>query len=226
MIMKRVSTGIPGLDSLIEGGFIPGSVYMVSGSTGAGKSIFCLQYLWEGLKKGEPCIYITLEEDPEDIMEDARCFGWDFDKYIEKGLFRIIYHDPAQVNNISAVLISEVGNIKAKRIVLDSISIMGLTIGDVSQVRRKFFGIINTMKRHKGATTLITSEIPEDSKLLSRFGVEEYVVDGIIVLNYLGIGEEYNRSLTVRKFRRTNHGKDVYPFEITEKGIVVKKTGV
>jgi KaiC/GvpD/RAD55 family RecA-like ATPase len=70
---------------------------------------------------------------------------------------------------------------------------------------------------------VILSEIPEDSKALSRFGVEEFVVDGVIVLNYLGIGEAYSRSLLIRKMRRTNHGRDVYPFEITPKGIVVKK---
>ncbi len=226
MITKRIKTGVPGLDSLLQGGFIQGSVYMLSGSTGTGKTIFCSQYLWEGLKRGEPCVYITLEEDPTDIKDDVMNFGWDFEKYEKKGLFRILYHDPAQINNIGAVILSELGSLKARRLVLDSVSVMGLTIGDVSQVRRRLFGIVNTMKTHDGCTGIITTEIPEESKVLSRFGVAEYIVDGIIVLNYLGIGEEYSRSLTIRKMRRTDHGKDVYPFEITDNGIVVKKPEV
>ena len=69
----------------------------------------------------------------------------------------------------------------------------------------------------------MTSEVLEDSKALSRFGVEEFVSDAVIVLNYFGLGEMSARSLIVRKMRRTDHGKDVYPFDITKKGIIVKK---
>ena len=84
------------------------------------------------------------------------------------------------------------------------------------------FNIINVIKRNK-CTALIVAEIPEGMKGLSKFGVEEFVADGIVVLNYL----EYaagglDRSLIVRKMRRTNHGKDIYPVEIGPKGMVIK----
>ncbi|MCK4497477.1 MAG: ATPase, partial [Candidatus Aenigmarchaeota archaeon] len=90
------------------------------------------------------------------------------------------------------------------------------------QIRKLLFNTINVIKKNK-CTALITSEIPEGMRGLSKFGVEEFVVDGIIVLNYL----EYaagglDRSLIIRKMRRTDHGKDIYPIEITSKGIVVK----
>jgi len=221
--VKRIKTGIPGLDGLMEGGFVQGSSYLITGSTGTGKTIFACQFLWQGLQQGDPVVYISLEEDPVDIKEDALMFGWDFETYEKKGLCKIIYHDPAQVNNLGTVMMNEIAAIKAKRLVIDSTAVMGLSLDTHSQVRRRVYGIINALKSHDGCTALIISEIPEDSKALSRFGVEEFVVDGVIVLNYLGIGEVYNRSLVVRKMRRTKHGNDVYPFEISSKGVVVKK---
>jgi KaiC/GvpD/RAD55 family RecA-like ATPase len=226
MAMKRVSTGIDGLDGLIEGGFVQGSVNMVTGSTGTGKTIFGTQFMWCGLQKGETCVYITMEEDPIDIKEDVASFGWDFAKYEKRGLCRVIYHDPAQVNNLSSVMTEEISKLKANRLVIDSTSIMGLNIEKPSQVRRRLFGVVSALKNHDGCTALVLTEVPEDSKALSRWGVEEFVVDGVIVLNYLGIGEEFNRSMMIRKMRRTNHGKDIYPFEITSQGIILKAPDV
>lgn len=226
MILKRVKTGIPGLDGLLQGGFIQGSVYLLTGSTGTGKTIFGCQFLWDGLQKGETGIYMTLEENPTDIKEDVKQFGWDLEKFEKKGLCKIIYHDPAQVNNIATVMLDELKKLKANRLVIDAISVMGLNLESTAQIRRRIFSIINSIKARGGCTALIISEIPEDSKALSRFGVAEYVTDGVLVLNYLGIGEEYNRSLMIRKMRRTKHGKDVYPFEIGSRGIVIRRPEV
>jgi len=213
----RVPTGIPSLDSLLEGGFLKNSMVLVTGGTGTGKTLFCLQFLVDGLKRGEPGVFLSLEEDPEDIKADARQFGWDLDQYEEKGLFRIIFHDPFETD-VSSVLVNQIEVIKAKRLVVDSISMLGLYMKDQATVRKQLGKLMKSVK-NAGCTSLIISEIPEESKALSRFGVEEFVVDGIVVLNYLGIGEETNRSLQIRKMRRTNHGKDIYPFKIGNKGV-------
>jgi len=221
-MIKRIGTGIPGLDPLMEGGFIQGSVNLLTGETGTGKTIFCSQFLWHGLTKGESCVFITLEESPNDIKQDALQFGWDFEKFEKKGLCKIIYHDPAQVNNLGSVLTDEVTNVKAKRLVIDSTAVMGLVIDNISQIRRKLMNIIGTLKR-ADCTSILTTEIPETSKELSRFGVEEFAVDSVTILNYFSLGEISGRSLIIRKMRGTNHGKDIYPFNLTKKGIVVKK---
>jgi KaiC/GvpD/RAD55 family RecA-like ATPase len=216
-MVARVSTGIAKLDSLLDGGLLQNTVTMVTGGTGTGKTIFCLQFLWEGLQKGEPCVYLSLEEDAEDIKADARQFGWDLDPYEKKGLFRIMFHDPFETD-VSSVLVNQIEYIKAKRLVVDYVSMLGLYMKDQATVRKQLGKLMKAVK-NAGCTSLVTSEIMEDSKALSRFGVEEFVVDGVIILNYLGIGEETNRSLQIRKMRRTAHGKDIYPFKIADKGI-------
>ncbi|MBI2675442.1 MAG: ATPase [Candidatus Aenigmarchaeota archaeon] len=224
-MIKRVATGIPGLDRLMEGGLVENSVTLLTGETGTGKTIFASQYIYGGLLNNEPGMFITLEETPEDIKNDAAIFGWDFDKFEKKGLFKIIYHDPVQVNNIDSVIIGELNTLKAKRLVIDSTSLVALNIENPAQIRRRLFHIISSIKRNR-TTAIVTSEIPEGSKALSRFGVEEFVVDGVVVLHYLGIGEVSARSLTIRKMRRTSHGNDVYPLEIAKSGLVVKKSEI
>jgi circadian clock protein KaiC len=219
MEAKRVSSGVPGLDSLMQGGFLPKSTNLVTGETGTGKTIFCCQFLWHGLQKGETGVYITLEEDPDDIKEDAM----DFEKYENKGLCKVIYHDPAQVNNLASVVIEEIKRVKAKRLVIDSTSVMALNIQESAQIRKMLLNIINTIKK-TDCVAILTSEITEESKALSRFGVEEFVVDGVLLLNYLEYATgNLNRSIIIRKMRRTNHGTDIYPIGITSKGFVVKK---
>ncbi len=223
VVIRRTPSGIPGLDPLIEGGFLENSANLLTGETGTGKTIFCMQFIWSGLQKGDSGLYITLEENPEDVKADAMIFGWDFDSFEKKGLCRIIYHDPAQVNNLGSVIIDEIKNLKAKRLVIDSTSLIGLNIQDPSHIRKLLLSIINIIKR-TGCSAILVSEIPEEMKTLSRFGVEEFVVDGVIILNYLKYASgELNRSLIIRKMRRTNHGTDIYPMEIAKAGITIKK---
>jgi KaiC/GvpD/RAD55 family RecA-like ATPase len=223
MLQKRIKTGIPGLDDVTEGGLLEGSATLVTGGTGTGKTLLCAQFLWEGLQKGEPCLFITMEESPDDIKSDALAFGWDFEKYEKKKQFRIIYHDPSQASNLAASIINELANLKVARLAIDSVSVLGLTMESKAEIRRRLFNIIATIKRNQGTTALITSEVPEGSKALSVFGVEEFVADGVIVLNYLNIGGEAGRSLRVRKMRRTNHGKDLYPLDIRKTGLSIRK---
>ncbi len=225
-MFKRMPTGVPCLDSLMEGGFIENSVYLVTGATGTGKTIFACQFIWHGLQRGEKCVIISMEESAEEIKSDVARFGWDFEKYEKKGTLKIIYHDPVQVDKLGTTIRNEIQGMDAKRFVLDSTSAMSLAIDNKSLIRRRIASIVSTIKKHDNCTGLIITEIPEGSKKLSRFDVEEFVAEGVVLLNYLGMGMETSRSLQIRKMRRTDHGKDVYPMSITSKGIVIKKGGL
>ncbi len=220
--IERIKTGIHGLDKLIAGGFIKGSTILVSGGAGTGKTIFCSQFIWEGLKNDENCLFITLEESPRDIELDALTLGWDFSSYIKNKKLILDYGDPFRITNITTELFEEIKSHKVKRVVIDSTSILGFYFNTPSEIRKQLFKLV-TMLKKSGATSVITSEITDQNRL-SRFGVEEFVVDGVIILDYLKYsrGSGISRSLEIKKMRRTKHGEGVYPLEITSKGIVVK----
>jgi KaiC/GvpD/RAD55 family RecA-like ATPase len=226
--IERIKTGIPGLDEIIEGGFIPGSAILISGGAGSGKTIFCGQFLWRGLKNDEPGIYVTCEETPEDIKNDLKKFGWDFEKYEKEKKFSFLFADPFGAQGFSMFdeadftsrFVEEIKKIKAKRFVFDSVSVMGLYFKDVHETRRRVYMLIQALKK-AGVTSLLTSEIPEGSEKLSRFEVEEFVVDGIIKLEFIPIGARAGRYLLVRKMRRTKHDENPHPIEIGENGIRV-----
>ncbi|NOX72002.1 MAG: hypothetical protein GXO64_04910 [Candidatus Micrarchaeota archaeon] len=221
-MVRRIPTGIKGLDPLIEGGFIKGSAILVTGGAGTGKTIFSLQFLWEGLQRGEPGVYITLEEDVEDIKEDARRFGWDLEEFEKKGLFKLVYYDPLQVNEMGINVVEDIAKINAQRVVVDSVSIVGMMLPNQMQIRKKLISLINSVKRTGATSVLISEVLDSDEKGLSRFGVEEFVVDGVIALYYFGVGEGIARSLMIRKMRRTNQGTNTYPLIINENGIEIK----
>jgi len=224
---ERIESGIPGLDKLIEGGFIKGSVNLIAGSTGTCKTIFCSQFLWQGLLKGERGVYITLEESADDVKAEALQFGMDFDKYIKEKKCAIEYVFPKTFSDLDYQVFTKIKEVNATRLVLDSISLLGFYMGGggaEAKLRDKVYTLFQRLKKH-GVTALIVSEIPEDSKVLSRFGFEEFVADSVIILHYLEFAAGgVPRSIIIRKMRRTDHGTDIYPFEITDKGIVVKKT--
>lgn len=219
-MIERVSSGIPGLDKLISGGFVKNSINLISGATGTCKTIFGLQYIWNGLQKGENGVYITLEQEPEDIFADVEYFGWNFKEYIEKNKCIIEYLPTWDLRELPLAVMDKINDIKAKRFVLDTLSLVCSEL-DPARMRSEISEFINKLK-HSGATSLLITEIPEGSKALSTFGIEEFLVDGVIVLNYLEfVAGGSPRSLLIRKMRRTKHGSDIYPIDITNKGLVL-----
>jgi circadian clock protein KaiC len=219
--LERIPSGIPGLDKLMEGGFYKGSTNLVSGAAGTGKTIFCCQFIWEGLQRGETCMFITLEERPEDIMDDVRRFGWDFDKYMKEKKLYLVYQDPFQMTDVTSPLLDEIKQKKVERVAIDSTAVFGMYYKEPFEIRKQLFKLLNGLK-DIGVTSVLTSELPEETNQLAKFGVEEFVVDGVIILQYVGIGGEEFVNLQVRKMRRTKHANAWFPMNISNKGIAVK----
>jgi KaiC/GvpD/RAD55 family RecA-like ATPase len=216
----RISSGIPGLDKLINGGFIRGTTILVSGGAGTGKTIFCTQFIFEGLKRGETCMFITLEETPRDIIRDVKEFGWDLEKYIREKKMILEYQDPFQMTDITSPLLDKIKEHNVSRVAIDSTAVFGMYYKDAFEVRKQLFKLLNGLK-DIGVTSVLTSELPEDHKTLARFGVEEFVVDGLIVLNYDYLSPN-PLQLVVRKMRRTKHYRKSVIMDITDDGIVLK----
>jgi circadian clock protein KaiC len=225
--VERVESGIPGLDKLIEGGFVRNSVNIIAGTAGTGKTIFCCQYLLHGLRNNENCVYFTLEQSKEDILGDVGVFEWgeEFKKYISQNKLKLETIFPTSIKKMSESILDMIEKMNAKRFVLDSLSVA--TTGweetaDVSKIRRDVFDLMASLKK-LGVTSLLVTEIPEaDTKALSKFGFEEFVADSVIVLHYLEYAAGGTpRSLLIRKMRRTSHKTDIFPIKIGKDGIKV-----
>ncbi|MBI5554155.1 MAG: hypothetical protein HY917_05455 [Candidatus Diapherotrites archaeon] len=238
--MERTPTGIKGFDELVEGGFPKGRSILLTGGCGTGKTIFSIQYLVEGAKTySEPGIYVTLDERPNLLRQDMLGFGWDLRKLEEQGLLTIIDGSVAKtglpstednsipligfdLEKLSLEILRTSKKTEAKRIVIDSLPGVGLSFETEGEARKAVLRLCALLEQ-TGATTLITSEIMEGENRFGRYGVEEFVVDGIVVLHYMGIGTQSNRTLHIRKMRATAHSEDLHPIKITKNGIVVKK---
>ena len=225
--MKRIPTGIPGFDEAIEGGFIHNSVNLVSGGTGTGKTIFCLQFLWNSISKfKEDSLYFSFEENEETLKEDASVFGWDFDS-VKKAKCTFLYTPPYSIRDFESALIDKITKTKAKRVVIDSVSSLGMALEDDFERRKSLFRLVDQLKK-LNCVTLLTSEIPYDSPVssegvgkLSRFGLEEFACDSVITFHYAGLGGLSDRAVRVIKMRRTKHARSPLPMEITKNGIKV-----
>jgi len=223
---NRVSTGIVGLDEMLQGGFPENHIIVVMGSFGTGKTTLAIQYVVEGLRRGEPCIFISLEEDKESITRNASSFGWDLSGAIDKkklGLFKLEPSDAkTTITRIRSELPKFVKTFGAKRVVLDSVSLLNMMFSDENDRRSNLFNLCQLLKS-TGATTLITAEVKDENPRSSRDGLAEYTADGVLLLQSDESKEGGEVQLTIRilKMRRTAHSRRVKPYSITEKGLVV-----
>ncbi|RLJ09601.1 MAG: hypothetical protein DRP15_03160 [Candidatus Aenigmatarchaeota archaeon] len=217
----KVPTGIPGFDKLINGGFEPYSINLITGKTGTGKSIFCTQFLYNGVVMyGEKGLYVTTEEHPDFIRRQAAAVGMNLQDLQKKGYITIVGLEPFEVDLLTTKTSEFISSTGAKRVVIDSVSMFELYINDPFKIRKALFKFLQNI-RQMGVTVLVTAEVLEESNALSRFGVIEFLVDSVIVLQYMSIAK-YKRSLMIRKMRISDHSTNIHPFEITNKGIVVR----
>ena len=224
---ERVPTGIPGFDKLVEGGFVRGSTYLIAGQAGSGKSIFCMHYILEGLRRGETCVYLSLEQKIEDLLQDMSGFEWGAEvrKYYEDGKFIVVSADPTSIKDLQDISLAYISRVRASRFVLDSLTVAALgwktSSMDPGKVRSEVFSYMRTIES-TGATALFICEVPEgDAKKISMFGFEEFIVDGVVVLRYMTLGQAGNRTIEVRKMRRTRIDESIHTLEFSPKGIRV-----
>jgi KaiC/GvpD/RAD55 family RecA-like ATPase len=221
MIKERVKTNIPGLDDIINGGLLPKTLNLLTGTTGTGKTILSSQFIYNGLKDfDQSAVYVSFEEPIESMKENCLSLGWDFSPYEKKEKMVYVRYDPFHVEDIYELIETNVKKINAERVIIDSISALGLYVRDTPEIRRMIFNIAFLLRK-LNCTTILISEILPMQESLSRFGVEEFVTDSVTVLYYTRIGSQFSRSLTVWKMRNSDHSNKIHPYKITNKGIVV-----
>jgi KaiC/GvpD/RAD55 family RecA-like ATPase len=228
---SRVKTFIEGLDKMLNGGFIQGRNILLSGPCGSGKTTMLMQFVCNGALNGEKSLYVTLEEKKDKIMKDMMKLGIDVEKAEKEGNLFIIGGPIANLNSYMHKVDANIDNIikeiedvvmqnGIKRVAIDSINLLTMLLQTDEEKRLALASLCNTLSA-AGCTSVLTSETKEHSMDLSRYGMEEFVVDGVIVLYLVRQGSSFVPGIVVRKMRGINHDKEIRYYQITDKGIVV-----
>ncbi|MCC6039595.1 MAG: AAA family ATPase [Thermofilum sp.] len=232
-------TGIPGLDEILGGGFLRGKTYLVAGEAGCGKTIFSIQFLIHGALIGEPGLYIAIDEPTNQLLRGLRLFGWDLGDLISsrrlmfldmRTHFSKIYlrdeRKHIEPRYIIEQILAAARKINAKRLVIDPIAplVYGGKEEDVLYAREFLREMVFAIEKTGELTTIMTSEIPTGSSKLSRFGVEEFLASGIIVLGIEEIYGNVERVMYIRKARWAPVKPSKYIFDIVSgRGIVIRE---
>jgi KaiC/GvpD/RAD55 family RecA-like ATPase len=234
---SKVKTGIPGLDYIISGGLKKNRTVTISGPPGSGKTTFGLQYLYSGAKDfDEPGVYITLSQNIEEIRNDCKSFGWDFDNLISEDKILMIDARPFKINegligkddslyrgeqlpfeHLTKLILSGIKRIEAKRVVIDSVSILTMQYSDKFHMRQGLQGMVQALENF-GVSSLILSEYSKNDEI----PLEWFVTSGIIQLHHIRIGDSMERTIQVTKMRGIKHSEQIHPMELGTDGILLR----
>nr|HID14653.1 ATPase [Anaerolineae bacterium] len=225
--MERVKTGIPGLDEMLGGGFLPQTANLVEGAPGTGKTTLGMQFICHGIVAcGEPGLILTFEEFPQQYYRDAASFGWDFRRMEREGKLRVVMTSPevskADLEQVGGRIERLAREIGARRILVDSLSHFERLSGDPARLRSIVYGFVNALKR-EGLTAVLTRE--SVALLGEAEGTDDalaFLVDSYILLRYVEIESAVRKAVLVLKMRGSNHDKGIRQFEITSRGVEVR----
>ena len=218
-----IPTGITGLDMLLQGGLLPGRCVLLSGVSGTGKTTLALQFLIEGAREGRRGILYSFEESESYLYRMAEGFGWDMADLVEKELIRIVYTPQNEIRTEEHMdrMVREIVDLKPERVVVDSFSVFLYRVREAAIQREKTFQMASVI-RGIGAQAILTSDVPASNpKQLSRFGVEETVLDGTISLTSEMIGLKRRRFVEVFKMRGVRNVPGRFRMDITGQGMEI-----
>lgn len=227
--LEKALTGIEGIDQLTFGGLPAGRPTLVCGSAGSGKTMLAAEFLVHGaVKYGEPGVFMTFEETTEELTQNMRSLGFDLDKLQKQKKIAIdfVKVERSEIEETGEYdldgLFIRIGyaidTIGAKRIVLDTIEALFAGVPNHAILRAELRRLFRFLKS-KGVTAIITGERGESS--FTRYGLEEYVADCVILLDHRTADQVSTRRLRVVKYRGSQHGTNEYPFLIGADGIIV-----
>jgi len=222
-VLRRVKTGVEGLDELIGGGIIKGEVILLAGTTGSGKTIFSTQFIYNGASEYEENgVYATFEEDEMSLKRNMEKLGMNLEKLELEGKVKVIGLQAMKDMGLNANLdyiLKTVRETKAERLVVDSLTAFLVGTGEKFEYRtlmHLFYKILKKM----GCTTIMTCSIPTGSYTLG-LGIEEFIADSVIVLENVMVDAELKTRFLIRKMRGTNHSRKYHDVIIGENGLKI-----
>jgi KaiC/GvpD/RAD55 family RecA-like ATPase len=232
----KIRSGIPGLDSIVSGGFRSGKSIVLSGPPGSGKTTFGMQFLSIGARDFEEHgIFVTLSQSPSEIKNDFISFGWDVQQLIADGKLLIIDARPFKKDegfisldeslyrgetlpfmHLTQLIISSIKRINAKRIVIDSLTVLSMQYANNFYIRQGLQGMVQALEDQNCASVLI-SETGDSAKL----PIEWYVASCVIEISHIRKEDTMERTLQIVKMRGMKHSEQIFPIKIGEMGLQV-----
>ena len=227
--LRKEQTGIPGFDEITRGGLPAGRPTLVCGSAGAGKTLFAMEFLVRGATLyDEPGVFISFEETDEELTRNVASLGFDLNQLVadKKLLLDFVFIERSEIEETGEYdleglflrLGHAIDSIGAKRIVLDTLEALFSALPNEAIIRAELRRLFRWLKE-KGVTAVITCERGEGT--LTRYGLEEYVADCVILLDHRVENQISTRRMRIVKYRGTSHGTNEYPFLIDENGFSV-----
>lgn len=228
--LQKIPVDIPGFDFITRGGLPKERLTLVAGPAGAGKTVFAIQYLVNGARRGEKGVFVSFEESVEDLKQNMAEFGFGLDELEAEGLLKFVDASPSEgdaslvtgdfdLSALSVRIADAASSIGATRLSIDSLAALFLQFQDTTLIRRELLRIAWEVGK-LGVTTVMTAEKgPGDS--IARFDVEEFVADNVIILRNRMLDERRRRTIEIFKVRGSDHMQGEIPFTITESGIVL-----
>lgn len=229
--LPKLPTGIEDFDVIAQGGFPQGRTTLIGGTAGSGKTIFAAQFLASAVEQGETGVFVTFEESPHELMLNLAAFGWDVEAWQREGKWAFVDGSPDEeatevvgdfdLGALLARVTRAVRETGARRVSIDSVNALFSRLPAPERLRAELYRVTRTL-RDMGVTTLITSERTDDYGEVSRYGIEEFVADNVVLLRNTLQDERRRRTVEILKFRGTDHQRGEFPFTIaSERGVVV-----
>jgi circadian clock protein KaiC len=230
--VRRTPTGISGFDEVAMGGLPTGRSTLVTGSAGSGKTLFALEFLARGIMKyEEPGVFVTFYERPEDLRSNAASLGFDIARWerdgkwvfvdvsaMEEEMFPVGGYD---LGGLISRVEHAVDRVGAGRVSVDSLGTLLIRFQDLDLIRREL-ARLTRMLESLGVTSVLTTERDSEYGGLTRHGVEEFVLDNVLIIRNVLRNERRRRTLEIVKFRGTTHRTGEWLFTIDpEEGLVV-----
>ncbi|MEM2759348.1 MAG: ATPase domain-containing protein [Nitrososphaerales archaeon] len=239
----KTRSGVEGFDDILLGGLPKGRSIVLSGPPGSGKSTFAMQFLYKGFKDyGEPGVYVTLSESPNDIRNNVKSYSWDILKLERDGKLLLVDARPFSISeegfvtpneslyrgealpfsHLTDMVLAAIRKVDARRLVIDSITILAMQYTNRFYIRQGLMGLVQALSNQE-CTSLLISEFSEEE---GKTPVEWYIAPGVILLHYSRRGDVMERAIQVLKMRGMRHGEQIYPAKLTETGFVVLRPKV
>jgi circadian clock protein KaiC len=227
--LQKERTGIPGFDEITRGGLPAGRPTLICGSAGAGKTLFAMEFLVRGaLLYNQPGVFVSFEENDEELATNVASLGFDLHQLVadKKLVIDYVFIERSEIEETGEYDLEglflrlgyAIDSIGAKRVVLDTLEALFSALPSEAIIRAELRRLFRWLKE-KGVTAVITGERGEGT--LTRYGLEEYVADCVILLDHRVQNQISTRRMRIVKYRGTSHGTNEYPFFIDENGFSV-----